>query len=69
MNLTIWDLPIGKAFFITRIQSPYLWPQLKETAILITFLTSPNSLQIFVHCQMNLIVKPFLYLGAEVEVT
>lgn len=30
-----------KASFITRIHSPYLWPQLKETDILLTSITSP----------------------------
>ena len=41
-QLNNWtELNIGKTSFITRIQSPYLWPQLKETIILITSLTSP----------------------------
>ena len=41
-QLSNWtELNIGKTSFITRIHSPYLWPQLKETIILITSLTSP----------------------------
>lgn len=41
MNFTIWDPAHRKASFTTRIHSPYLWPQLKETDILLTSITSP----------------------------